>query len=497
MPEQNDITSAADFSDRFHRRDVLLAGAAAAAGLALPSLVRSARAGAQRRPETPKPLRRAKNCIFMVSDGMSFGTLSLGRLWLKRREQQASNWEQLWAWPGVRRAAQQTHAADSLVTDSAAGGSSWGCGSHVNNGSVNVLPDGRQLLPIGPHARQGGKRFGLATTTRVCHATPASFIANAPRRDWEGMIAEQMLARGFDVALGGGEKYFPQALLAKYPGVAVARDRKSLDAAALDKPILGLFDHSHVPFVIERPETVPSLPQMARKALDVLSRENCGEGFLLQIEGGRVDHAAHGNDAPSLIREQVEFDRTLGVVMQWIKDRDDTLLVVTTDHGNANPGLTLYGKSGDDAFDRTANAKHSFDWIAEQMAPFKSVRDRAEQAPAIIHRAMGVDLDPEAVRILGASLGDNRVQPFAAANKWSSVLGSLLADHFGIAFLSPNHTADLVELTAWGPGSELVPPLVDNIQMHGVMVAALGLPEGRPLPGMDEPMTVPNMPHPD
>jgi alkaline phosphatase len=80
--------------------------------------------------------------------------------------------------------------------------------------------------------------------------------------------------------------------------------------------------------------------------------------------------------------------------------------------------------------------------------------------------------------------------PFAHANNSDSVLGALLASRFGVAFLSPNHTSDMVEVTAWGPGSERLKPQVDNIDLHTLAVDSLGLGEGKPLPGMDQKLKV-------
>ena len=54
-----------------------------------------------------------------------------------------------------------------------------------------------------------------------------------------------------------------------------------------------------------------------------------------------------------------------------------------------------------------------------------------------------------------------------------------------------------MEVTALGPGSETIGAglggmgaCIDNIELHGVMVAALGLGEGKLLPGMEEPMVL-------
>ncbi|MBN2813140.1 MAG: alkaline phosphatase, partial [Bacteroidales bacterium] len=71
---------------------------------------------------------KAKNIIFMVSDGMSNGTLTMADLFLQRKAQKSSNWIQLYRENKVTRALMDTSSANSLVTDSAAASSAWGGG---------------------------------------------------------------------------------------------------------------------------------------------------------------------------------------------------------------------------------------------------------------------------------------------------------------------------------------------------------------------------------
>jgi alkaline phosphatase len=352
----------------------------------------------------------------------------------------------------------------------------------VNNGVINISPEGRQQVPILVQARQNGKMTGLVTTTRVTHATPASFIANAPMRDLWKVIAPQILEREVDVVLGGGSAHFADSLLAKHPAVSVARDREQLLSAKPEGRLLGVFAKSHVPMVLERGKNDPSLVDMTNAALARLDRGP--HGFVLQVEGGRVDHAARNNDAASLIAEQLEFDDTIGAVLRFLDGRSDTLLVITTDHANANPGLTLYGKPGKDAFDRISRVKHSFDWVWEEVEK-RPGETRASAAAEIAEAATGIALDQPARELLARALMKKRVAPFAGANVWTSVLGALLADHLGVAFTGPNHTSDMVEVTAMGPGSELIPPAIDNIDLHKVMVDAMSLKPATLLPGMD------------
>jgi len=429
----------------------------------------------------PRPAPKARNVIFMVSDGMSFGTLTLADMYCRLHERRESHWIAFMRRPGVRRGLFRTESLDSPVTDSAAAGSAWACGHKVRNGSLNITDDGVQRLPLLIQASQSGKAVGLVSTTRITHATPASFLATVPRRDWEGLIARQMMTRGFDVALGGGSRFFPTSLLSEHPSTNLIHTRAQLleldklsaaDPARSQHPLLGLFADMHVPYVLDRDETIPSLADMTQCAIGRLrDRPN---GFVLQVEGGRVDHAAHNNDAGSLVAEQLAFDAAIGVVLDFVKDRDDTLVILTSDHGNANPGLTFYGPDALTRFDRILHVKRSAEWVFEKLN-LKSLATLARQVREVGQQATGITLSEAESQMVVDSLAGKRVSPFAAANTPVSVLGGILADSLGVAFLSPNHTSDMVEVTALGPGSESLPRVIDSTDLWAVMIAALEL----------------------
>ncbi len=464
------------------RRDFLRFGAGAAAGVAAVTGLTLPTSGriVHRPGLTPG---RARNLIFMVADGMSFGTLTIADTMFRVHEGRASTWASLWERPGVSRTMQMTQCADAFVTDSAAAAAGWGCGFACNTGVLNITPDGKQHLPLLVHAKQNGRATGVVTTARITHATPAGFCVNVPHRDLEDAIAMQQLERGIDLLLGGGAKHFPPDLLAKHPEWNVVRTRAELAAAPGSRRLLGVFADAHVPHVLDRGPDIPSLEEMAMAALTRL--DTAPDGFALQIEGGRVDHAAHDNDAASLVHEQMEFDRTLAAVLKWMGDRDDTLLIVTTDHGNANPGLTLYGKRGEQGLERLMGAKQSFEWIFSRMPKVKKDPDAVSKIGELVEKASGVTLDAEAMDLFVSVLKSGRVSPFRDANSATSVLGGVLASTYGVAFASPNHTSDMVELTALGPGSSLMKPTMRNRDIWGVIVEAMGFAPGQPLEGME------------
>ncbi len=471
----------------FLRTASLAAAGAAAGGFGAPAAARASRAG----PAALLPDARgahARNVIFMVADGMSTGTLTLADMLARRRGEGPSAWATLWRWthargrregaPDVYRSMVMTHSLDSLVTDSAAGGSAWGCGVHVNNGWINMLPDGSEPRPILVEAKDAGRAAGLVTTTTVTHATPASFVANVPDRGMEREIARQILDRGVDVVLGGGRRFFPDELLARHPDVTLLRTARELSRAdGAPGRVLGLFNDAHLSYALDRDADgldEPTLAEMTRAALRRLER--APNGFVLQVEGGRVDHAAHNNDACSLLREQREFDAALAAAVDFARARDDTLLIVTTDHANANPGLTLYTESGDAAFARLAEARHSFDWIAGRFAPARQRGAGIDEFASLVREAIGVQLgERERDWLARTTLAGAPGDAFLPRATPEGALGSVLANHLGVSFVGTNHTADYVECTAFGPGAERLGPLIDNIDLHTLVVEALAL----------------------
>lgn len=454
------------------RRHLLGIGAGGALAAAMPASIARARVPA---PAWSKQSRPVRNIIFMVGDGMGQGTITLGDIMLKLQDKGPSHYQRMIENQSFRRATCMTHSADGWVTDSAAAGTAWGIGEHVNNGAVNFTPDERTPEPIMRTAQQAGRRTGLVTTTRITHATPASFIANVPKRDMEDEIARQILDRNIDVALGGGAKHFPDELIAQHPDLTLVRNADELNTSPKSGRLLGLFAHDHCPFELDRPETCPHLSAMTLAALNRL--DTSPEGFVLQIEGGRIDHAAHDNDAGALIFDQIAFDETIGAVLKWTEGRDDTLLVVTSDHVTANPGLTFYAKDGKRSFKRLKDTRQSFEWIA---ARYKESDRSLESFLSLAQEATQIELTPDERQMIGRALIDKQqVDPFNLANGVWSVLASVLSNHTGVAFLSPNHTADYVEVFASGPGSEAMPSFIDNIHLHGMMLAALGVPANR------------------
>jgi alkaline phosphatase len=304
--------------------------------------------------------KKAKNIIFLVSDGMSSGTLNIADILIRHKEGKPSTWINLYEKNMVRRALMDTSSASSLVTDSAAAGSAWGGGMRVKNGALNIGPNGEKPVPILQKFKSAGKSVGCVTTVQITHATPASFCVNNGSRNAMPVIAEDYLSLRFDVMMGGGAEFFSPEKRAdnrdlfdafKQTGFEVARNRTEMMNAKGEKPLLAVFSEDGLPYAVDRindkelSENIPSLAEMTKKAIDIMSKNP--NGFVMQVEGGKVDWAAHGNDAPALLYDQLDFDAAVGVAVDFAMKDKETLVVITTDHGNSNPGLFYSSKANE------------------------------------------------------------------------------------------------------------------------------------------------------
>jgi len=292
----------------------------------------------------------------MIGDGMGFEHVKAASLYAYGKEGGLS-FEQYY------RGEMTTHSANSYrvsyhATDSAAAVTAMATGQKVNNDVISERSR-QPIKTILEHLKEQGKATGLITTVPITHATPAGFGAHSRTRSNYRDIANDYLTQTRPNILFGA--YYKNgrgmtAEKAKQGGYAVAATRQQmLDMVGpIDKNstevffLVGLFspeempweyDYYHPPVIlfpleeiIDVPnyDTIPHLSEMTSAALIVL--DNDPNGFFLMVEGGKIDWAGHDNIIEHSIFETLEFDRAFRRVMDWAKDRDETLIVVTSDH---------------------------------------------------------------------------------------------------------------------------------------------------------------------
>lgn len=434
------------------------------------------------RPLTSETLlkgKTARNIIFMVSDGMSTGTLNMADLLLQRKEGRRSNWLKLYEQNLVHRGLVDTSSANALVTDSAAGSSAWGGGVKVPNGSLNVNADGSFNKPILQKFQTAGKSVGCVTSVPIAHATPAGFSVNSASRGSMDDIAKQYLDLKFDVLLGAGKENFSSEKRKdkadlfdgfKKAGYDVVSSRDELRSVeSSKKPLLGAFIESALPFALdassdrELAAKIPSLAEMTDAAIKKLSKNP--KGFVMQVEGGKVDWAAHSNDVGGLLYDQIAFDEALKVAIDFAQKDKETLVIFTSDHGNANPGL--FGSAAN--FDKIQTFKNTNDWI------LRGITHRFTPAQVIerVEAAQGYAIKKEeAERLLTfyvAPKEEGLYNPYKLPFKQ---LGEIQSAYTSVSWAGTGHSADFVELGAFGPGSELIKPYLKNSDLHQIMLTA-------------------------
>lgn len=421
--------------------------------------------------------KKAKNIIFMVSDGMSLGTLVMADIYLKRKNGTGSHWMKLYEDNLAQRALMDMASANAIVTDSAAASSSWGGGVRVSNGSLNVSPDGKENMPILQKFKRAGKKVGCVTTVPITHATPAGFCVTSKKRAAMDSIAEMYADLGFDVMMGGGKQYFDKNKrkdqkdvykLFENKGYSIVKTKSEMLKAPKNKPILGTFDDDALPYSIDHQQdetaikNIPTLAEMAQKAIEQMKDHK--NGFVLQIEGGKVDWAAHANDISALIFDQIAFDEAVKVVMDFAKKDKNTLVILTSDHGNANPGL-IYGKECDENFDHLQKFTHTNDWLLQGInldSTASFIKERIEKACG------GWQVTPEQIKEIHSYYTNLKQEEglYNARRLPFRVLAEMQKSYTSVGWISMNHSSDYTELAMYGPGSENLKGFMKNTDIH-------------------------------
>ncbi|XP_062559247.1 alkaline phosphatase 4-like [Armigeres subalbatus] len=336
----------------------------------------------------------ARNVIIFIGDGMGIASLSTGRIYKGQLAGRSGEEENLSFDHFENTGFSKTYNTDRQVPDSAGTATAMFTGVKTKSGYIGVdysaTVDNELATSVSnimEWAQAVGKRTGIVTTTTVTHATPAATYAHSSDRSWECEskipsnarnktkdIARQLVENApgskMNVILGGGRSPFGASipehtkptftLTGAVDNTCVREDGRNLvkdwllskagssaayvwnTAELMDAEVddldylLGLFADNHMSFERVRDtseEGEPSLADMTEKAIRVLKRKH-SEGFVLMVEGGRIDHGHHQNHAHLALREVVELDRAVERALGMV-NLDDTLIMITADHSHS------------------------------------------------------------------------------------------------------------------------------------------------------------------
>jgi alkaline phosphatase len=109
-------------------------------------------------------------------------------------------------------------------------------------------------------------------------------------------------------------------------------------------------DTSATDYVMDgrKPADEVELPQMLKYGLDFIGDE---KPFFVMCEQGTIDWAAHLNRVLPMVNAVIEFDDAIKVAYDfYLEHPDETLIVVTADHGTGGVALGAGGWGRDQIF---------------------------------------------------------------------------------------------------------------------------------------------------
>ena len=266
-------------------------------------------------------------------------------------------------------------------TDSAAAATAMSTGVKTYNGAIGVDMDEQPVPHVLELAEDMGKATGVITSVEWTHATPAGFAAhNVSRNNYAEIGQEMVYDSAVDVVMGAGHPWYdadgqykttPNTF--KYVGgedtwndlvagtaggdangdgaddpwvlIETRTEFQALATGPTPTRVLGTAqvyqtlqknrsgDGYADPYIVPLIESVPTLEEMTKAALNILDDDP--DGFFLMIEGGAIDWASHGNESGRMIEEELDFAASVNAVVDWVQRNSnwgETLLVVTADH---------------------------------------------------------------------------------------------------------------------------------------------------------------------
>jgi len=237
---------------------------------------------------------------------------------------------------------QTTYSSSNYITDSAAAGTAIATGNKTKNGVIGMDSLGIRVKSILEIANGKGLATGLVSTSSVTHATPASFIAHQSSRGSYEDIARDFLNTGIDVFIGGGYDHF-----------AIRKDKLNLIDSLkfrgyeVDTTLNMILKSTSAKLAgftapVQNPYRLKGrgdmLPASSGKAIEILTKNK--RGFFLMIEGSQIDWAAHANAADTVLDETLDFDKAIGVALDFAEKDQHTLVIITADHETGGVTIT-------------------------------------------------------------------------------------------------------------------------------------------------------------
>ncbi len=392
---------------------------------------------------------------------------------------------------------QTTHAEDRYITGSAASATALATGYKTTINTISMKGDHSQTYKtMAEMAKEKGMKVGIVSSVSIDHATPACFYAHTETRNNYYTIGQQLTQSGFDYFAGGavrwnkydGEGHEEDINLflnaAEQSGYTYVNTKSAFDALTPEsgKVIATLEKFSEsvsassaaLPYTLDLDEETSennkiTLSDFTAKGIELLDNEN---GFFLMVEGGKIDWACHANDVVSAAHNTVEFDKAIGLALDFYNQHpDETIIVITGDHecGGLTLGFASTGyESAFDLLNHQAVSYESFtatvyEWAAAGTQTFEGALEAAKDAFGLGDASKGLELSDYEKGLLEDAFnrsmsGESTHDPeeisviYGYYDPFTVTITHILNNKAGIDWTSYSHTGVPVPVFALGQG---------------------------------------------
>ncbi|WP_159473580.1 alkaline phosphatase [Dyadobacter sp. 3J3] len=269
---------------------------------------------------------KVRNIILLIGDGMGLAQIYSG-VTANRGELNLTRF--------LNIGFSKTNAADSYITDSAAGATAMATGKKARNRAIGVDTNNIPLLNLPDKIKPLGIKTGLISAGNIVDATPAAFFAHRSDRSMEALIAHDYLKSPVDILIGGGSALFNKEKISdslQLKGIQYSNQWQDLNT--LKTPFVLLNDAKTVSILNGRGNF---LAEAFKKTQESLVKNK--KGFFIMAEGAQIDYGGHANKVPYVVTEMLDFDQLIGEAMRFADSNGETLVIVTADHETG--GMTL------------------------------------------------------------------------------------------------------------------------------------------------------------
>ena len=437
----------------------------------------------------------ARYIFYFIGDGMGIAHVTSSQLYNKHVLKN-DNPLLMTTFPVVSMAT--THSASSDVTDSAAAGTALATGHKTINGMLGVTPDSAAVTSIAKQLFDSGYGIGIVTSVAIDDATPGAFYTHVPNRNMFYETGRYLAESGYQFFAGAAlrgtkDKNGNDNGLIDYirsSNVSIHYGLDNIDTTAERLLILSPFHEENNNCIGLTVDSIPgalTLPAMTQAGLDQMMRVS-PDRFFMMVEGGNIDHAGHGNDGGTILREVINFNDAIKIAYDfYLQHPDETLIVITADHETGGMSVGCQATGYSTRLERAAGQKvskekfndfcHSlyknrmnFTWDDMQayLAENLGFGTALQLTPEETEKLRGMYSDVFEKRNAGA----DRKTLYASFNAFADKVFDILNSKSGMGWTSGSHTGVPVPVYAIGVGAESFSGLPDNTELPGLIMKA-------------------------